>query len=380
MKILFNLKNRESKKRGDPASFLQALAAKLAENNPDHDFILLVDNTCPPNKFPHANTRVISSGSWKFPKILQRFYCRIILSRIVNKTLPDLLITPGISSGGGLPAPIFLITGAKKMKDFLSIYPGPRDPEKRFMAVQKEANWIWSTSHYFRQEWIKKYGVPEEKISVVPVLCAKEFQPLNEPEKEMVRNKFSGGKPFFFFVMEFHISKNLINLLKAFSIFKKRQKSNWKLVVAMGTDTQGKLLTRVLDTYKYRDDLVVLSYLPGQHEFDSLLASAYALLCPFGWDGYSSLISAAFRCLVPVLALDEPGTRHYAGNAALYFDSADYLDIAEGMMRIYKDEDMLQSLIHNAQIKNTENSWDKVAALAWIDMAHAASSGKQDLK
>ncbi|MEI9807187.1 MAG: glycosyltransferase [Bacteroidota bacterium] len=58
------------------------------------------------------------------------------------------------------------------------------------------------------------------------------FQPVTDAEKEAVKNKYTEGRNILYTQALYTREKNLMNLLKAFSIFKRKQKSNWKLVLA----------------------------------------------------------------------------------------------------------------------------------------------------
>ena len=58
------------------------------------------------------------------------------------------------------------------------------------------------------------------------------FRPFTWTEKESWKDSFTEGREYFLYVGSVHPRKNLINLLKAFSGFKKRQKTNMQLVIA----------------------------------------------------------------------------------------------------------------------------------------------------
>ena len=55
-------------------------------------------------------------------------------------------------------------------------------------------------------------------------------------EKELIKEKYADGKAYFLFSGDINQRSNLINLLKAFSFFKKRQKSNMLLLIAGNAD------------------------------------------------------------------------------------------------------------------------------------------------
>ncbi|WP_353934802.1 glycosyltransferase, partial [Acinetobacter baumannii] len=69
--------------------------------------------------------------------------------------------------------------------------------------------------------------------------------------------------------------KNLLHLLKAFSLFKKWHKSNMKLVIAGRLAWHYETFLEKLKTYKYKNDIVLTGYLP-ETDLQALVAGAYA--------------------------------------------------------------------------------------------------------
>ena len=66
------------------------------------------------------------------------------------------------------------------------------------------------------------------KIDVVFSAAKEIFHPLNDEEKTATKNKYTEGKEYFVYAGAIHPRKNLINLLKAFSVFKKRQANKYE--------------------------------------------------------------------------------------------------------------------------------------------------------
>lgn len=82
-----------------------------------------------------------------------------------------------------------------------------------------------------REQWTEfAPRLREGLVSGIAVRPA--FQPLPWEEKIKVKEQYTAGTEYFLYAGSFRPGKNLVNLLKAFSLFKKRQQSNWKLVLA----------------------------------------------------------------------------------------------------------------------------------------------------
>ncbi len=60
-----------------------------------------------------------------------------------------------------------------------------------------------------------------------------------------------------------------------------------------------------------------------------------------------------------------------AGDAALYVDPSDHEDIADKMMRIYKDEILRNELIKKGQVIHPRFTWDRTTELLWQSILKA---------
>ena len=125
-----------------------------------------------------------------------------------------------------------------------------------------------------------------------------------------------------------------------------------------------KSFTQSLHTYKYRTDVVHLENIeePGMAK---LTASAYALVYPVFFDGFSAPVIEAMQCKVPVITSVNSSMQEIAGDAALYADPGSYYTLAELLMRLYKDENLRDELIKKGEIIAYQYNWDKTADLLW---------------
>jgi glycosyltransferase involved in cell wall biosynthesis len=158
-----------------------------------------------------------------------------------------------------------------------------------------------------------------------------------------------------------HPRKNLVNLLKGFSAFKKRQQSNMQLVIVgrMGWQTEG--FTEALATFKFREDVLLTGYLP-RTDLAALTGAAYALVYPSLWEGFGLPVLEAMQSGVPVLASGNSSVPEVAGTSALYFDPNDPAAIGERMMLIYKEEGRRKEMAAAGRERAAGFQWSDSAA------------------
>jgi len=167
-------------------------------------------------------------------------------------------------------------------------------------------------------------------------------------DTESIRTQHTGGREYFLFTGDIDAPHRLIELLKAFSLFKKRQQSNMQLVIAGAATEWTDFLEEKLATYKYRSDVVLVKD-PGWHDTVRFAAAAYAMVYPSVSDALPLAVLLALQAEIPVIASDIPVTRELTA-AAEWADNARLEEsFAQGMMRLYKDETHKQQLVQKAK-------------------------------
>ena len=179
-----------------------------------------------------------------------------------------------------------------------------------------------------------------------------------------VKEKYTDGCEYFLFTGGIHPRKNLLTLLKAFSVFKKRQQSNMKLVVAGRLAWKNNDLLDKLETYKYRNDVVLLGYVK-EEELVNITASAYALIFPSFFEGFGVPPLEAMQCNVPVITSNVSSMPEICGAAALYANPNSYNELAEKMMQLYKDETLRNKIIDEGKEQCKKFNWNTTADLMW---------------
>ena len=228
----------------------------------------------------------------------------------------------------------------------------------------KKAKRVATVSEFSKIDIIKNYKINSEKIDVVFNGANELFKPVNFEEREAIKEQYAEGNEYFLCTAAIHPRKNLLNLLKAFSIFKKKQKSKMQLLIAGRFAWKNEEFKELLRTYKYRDEIKLIGYV-DQAILVKITAGAYAMVYPSLFEGFGVPIIEAMRCKVPVLTSNVSAMPEIAGEAALYFNPHHYNEIADKMMLVFKDEQMRHQLIQKGIIQATKYNWDTTAALLW---------------
>ena len=180
--------------------------------------------------------------------------------------------------------------------------------------------------------------------------------PLSWTEKESVKVKIAAGKEYFVLLVdEWH--PKLLEALKAFSLFKKRQQTNMQLVFASRELVVDPVFLGKLESFKYRSDVHVCRKLDDEG-LAQLIGAAYGLIHSFASDESGHAILNAFKSQVPVIAAEDPASKELAADAAIYANGQDIELLAAHMMLLYKDEQLRKQMIEKGDERWNQFSWD----------------------
>jgi glycosyltransferase involved in cell wall biosynthesis len=353
--------------------FTQEVLKVLTKRYPQHQFYFLFDQPYSKSFIFSANVHplVVSPPTrhpilWKYwydiklPLILRRIKADVFVSLdgfcSLTTSVPQCLIVHDLG---------FLHQPEAYKKSHYRFY-------KRYTPkFLKKARRIATVSQFSKKDIILSYHVKAEKIDVVYNGVKEIFHSTSFEEQSRVKEKYTAGKEFFLYVGAIQPRKNLVNLLKAFSIFKKRQKSEMKLVLTGRLAWKNGEFLQLLKTYKYRKDVLLTNYI-SEEELVQLMGAAYALVYPSFFEGFGVPVLEGMKCGVPVLTSANTSMQEIGEDAALYFNPADHTDIADKLMLIYKDENLRNRLIEKGKAIAEKYSWQRTADLLWESVLRTA--------
>jgi glycosyltransferase involved in cell wall biosynthesis len=330
--------NTEMQPEGYEA-FMFSILDHLSEKFPQHKFIYIFDQPYNNSYIFAKNVTPIIAGpkasnslrlqywfNYKIPALLRKHKAGVFLSMegicSLRTKIPQCLL---VSDIGFLQSPQLM----KK--------PQTRFYKKFTPVFLAKAKSIATLSEYSKKVITDNYKIPAENITVIHPGIDDIFKPLDWEEQEIIKEKYTEGKSYFLCSG----NSNLINLLKAFSFFKKRQKSNMQLLIAGNTDENFK---KELKTYKFREEVKLLEGL-DKTELAKITAASYAIVYPVLYNDIALPALQALQCNVPLVMSDSGSLPSVFGEVALYVDPENFEDIAQKMMLVFKDEDRAKELV-----------------------------------
>jgi glycosyltransferase involved in cell wall biosynthesis len=346
--------------------FIAETFKRITRNHPEHQFIFLFDRPFDQKFIFSDNITPVVAGPPARHPLLWKYWYDIKVRSVLKRHKADVFVSPDgfCSLTVSIPQCVVLhdlsfLYFPSHIKNTHRLFYKRYTP--KFLARVKS---IATVSDFTKQDIIKNYKTPGEKINIVYSAAKEIFKPADDSVKEEIKNNYTGGKEYFIYVGAVHPRKNLLNILKAFSVFKKRQQSNFKLVIAGRLAWKNDKLMESLKTYKYREDVIMPGYVE-ENELVNLLASAYCLVYPSLYEGFGVPPLEAMQCNVPVITSHNSSMHEICGDAALYADPQNHTDIADKMMQVYKDEPLRNRMIKKGTEVCKQYSWNRTADLLW---------------
>ncbi|RPD40434.1 glycosyltransferase [Chitinophaga barathri] len=323
------------------------LMNRLCRLHPDAEFVFITDRPWAPVPALPPNCEVAVLKPFAGGKIGQYLWRRYQWNRLLKKYRIDrlLCIDDVLPFPQEVQAHLLLIRKAS-----LPDRPPTSENIRRFRSISV-------FSEFMKEQIGGRYGGLEQKFNMLSPGVSEIFIALNWEEREQVKHEFAGGMEYFIAVGAIHPDNNIIPLLKAFSMLKKRLRSGIKLVLAGDLTPEGEDIAEALQTYKFREDVIWMQE-AGEEDLARLIGGAYALVHTAGADGLAVPVLQAQRCQVPGIVIFAGASTEAGGDAALNAVPGDVTDLSEKMSALYKDELLRSRLLdHIGRIP----SWDDAA-------------------
>lgn len=343
-------------------NFLPDLLPRLAELHPEHTFLLISDKLFDPGLAKNILPVQVEFENKNPIKWLLRYH--LTLRKILKKHKADILVTEQFCS---LLTKVPQLLLSPDLQFLQRAIAGKKNGSfyKRFTPrFLEKAKTIIALSEFEKSEIAKHFKINPSKIEVVNEGAEEKIELVSIEEREIIKQKYAGGNEYFIYPGTLSLQKNLKNLLKAFSAFKKRQRSGMQLLFLGEPGCQFENFKESLELYKFKKEIKLLNGL-SEDENTKLIASAYAMVYPVEHEMSAYGLLRAMKCEVPVLASAGGALPEFCGNAALYFQPQDHKDIAEKMMGIYRDESLRKELVEKGRIRLQNFDWSNSTNKFW---------------
>lgn len=356
--------------------FTHEVMRRMVIQHPEHEFLFFFDRPYDKRFVYASNVQPIVAGPQARHPFLFYMWFEYTVAQLLKKHKPDVFLSPD-----GYLSLRSSVTQVPVIHDLnFEYFPAFFSRLNRmyyhyfFPKYAHKAKRIATVSEYSKSDIHRLYGIAPDRIDVVGNGVDELFQPIDEYQKSVVREKYSQGKPFLVFVGGLYLRKNLMNMLRAFDRFKQKTQSDWKFLIAGKSYHETVALHKLHAQLESREDIVFLGRLSDRQEIRLLLAASEALFYVSLFEGFGLPIVEAMRSRTAVITGDCTAMPEIADNAALFANPNDVEQIAKVLQELSENNALRNQLAHNGRQRANLYSWDLVENRLWNSICMATQN------
>lgn len=362
MRIAVNTRFLQKGKLEGIGWFTYEIIKRVVLAHPEHDFIFFFDRPYDSSFIFASNIEpVILNPPARHP-ILWHIWFEYVIPRALKKYKADVFVSTDGFTSLSTRVPSLMVVHDLAFEHFPEHLPFKfkfflRRYTPKYVCKAKQ---IVCVSEYTKSDILKTYHADASKIEVIYNGANEMYKPLEYEEKTRIRDKYAGGTEYFVFAGALHPRKNVVALLKAFALFKRKQRSNMKLLIIGRYAWNSDEIEKLILNHPYKDDVVRYDYMQVE-ELSKVIGSAYGLMFVSLFEGFGIPVLEALRCRVSGVLASSSSLPEVGGDAFLYANPLDAQDIANQMCLFYKDEHLRSELIARTDSQAAKFDWDKSA-------------------
>jgi glycosyltransferase involved in cell wall biosynthesis len=245
--------------------------------------------------------------------------------------------------------------GRGYLKEFLGEMPG----------IIKNTDGIIAVSQHTKKDILRFFDYPEDRITVIYEAAEPLYAPTHKNTcKGVLKRQYGIDTDYLLYVGGFGTRKNLSCLLVAFAEAVRELPKPCKLVCP-GRSLKAKSYLKELAKALNIDDLVVFPGFVPVNVLPYFYGGAEALVYPSLYEGFGLPVLEAMACGCPVLISDNSSLREIGGDAAAYFNALDSKSVADAIIRVMNDQELLNQMSEKGLWHSAEFDWHKSAESTW---------------
>lgn len=342
---------------------------RIVINHPEHEFFFIFDRKYDERFIFAKNVKPIVIGPQARHPILHYLWFEHSIPRVLKKIKPDIFLSPDAYGSLNTKIKTLIVIHDLNFEHFPQYMPWlVRNYYKYYTPrFAKKANRIATVSEFSKNDIIEQYGCLPNKIDVVFNGANENFKAVEVDIKTKIKRKYAEGEDFFVFIGALNPRKNLVNLFKAFDIYRSQNKTLAKLVVVGEKMWWTGTIKDTYESMKHKDEVVFTGRLEPD-ELYKVVGTAIAVTYVSIFEGFGIPIVEAWYAETPVITSNVTAMPEIAGDAALITDPFIPQDIADAMKSITFDEGLRQQLIEKGRKRRQQFSWDKTAENLWTSI------------
>ena len=376
MKIGIDARSILNPEKGDAIGvghYTYQLIRHLLKNDTENEYVIFFDfrvREKDVKKFTRPNVQIKFYPFSDYKKYLPGAYNEILGTAILQKEKLDVLHAMSASDRipTGYNGKTVVTFHDMAMFNIPQCLPAVKRVRSKAVAkmMARKADKIIAVSDDLKNDVNKFLGVGGEKISVIySGLDERFFEQLQE-DGGKVLGKYDISKKYILFLGTLEPSKNIARLLKAFSLFKQKQKQknsgrfDYQLVLAGKRGWLAQEYQQIIKDLGLVKDVVFTGYIIGD-ELVPLFRKAEFFVMPSLYEGFGMTVLEAFATETPAIVSSVASLPELAGDAALFVNPTSTEEIVDAMILFSEDSSLRDRYRSLGLAQAKKFDWNKCA-------------------
>lgn len=372
MRILVNTRVLIKDKLEGIGWFAHETLKRIVHQHPEHEFIFVFDRKWDESFIYASNVKPIKIPFQSRHPILWDIHFNYLIPYLIRKYKADFFLSPDGWFPLRCPVKGLTVIHDINFHHFPELLPKIHSQylNKRFPCFAQEATRIATVSEFSKNDISSTYMIDPSKIDLVFNGYNTFYHPVSEDEKVEFRKMKTSGLPYFLFIGALNPRKNIIKMLEAFDLFKKKSESNIQFVLVGEKSYWTKEFDLRFNQLKYRSEIHFWGR-QAPEQLNLITNSALCMVFVPIFEGFGIPILEAFRCRIPLITSNSTAIPEVAQDAALYVNPFHIDEICKAMLEMSTNENLRADLVLKGDEALKKFSWDKTAQLLWKSMEKA---------
>ena len=316
----------------------------ITENK--HQFIGNIQNICVINR--------------KMPGY-KAFRMFVLIPLLIRKLNVDIVVEPAHFGPFNLPRRVKRVTVIHDLTPILfpqyHLFHSSLLQRMFLGRILSKASLIIANSKYTVKDILKVYPNSKGKVSHIYLGKDEIFKPQINVKK--VLDKYEIPHKYFLFVGTIEPRKNILALLKAFTILKDKSKAEYISLIIIGQKGwKCEDIFQSIDNHQYKNDIILPGYV-DRDDLPAIYSGAIACVQPSYYEGFGMTVVEALSCGTPCIVSDISSLPEIGGEAVLLFDPKSPDQLYSQMKLILDDPQLSDSLKQKALKRSSNFDWNK---------------------
>lgn len=221
---------------------------------------------------------------------------------------------------------------------------------------------IITVSEYSKEDIIKTFNFPREKVFVTYLASEDIYKPINKKiSKTIIKNHYGISDDFILYIGGFSPRKNILGLINAFSILKRKLDNNLKLVIAGNKGISYNIYKKRVEELNLQSSILFPGFISMEY-IPYLYNASKLFVYPSFYEGFGLPPLEAMSCGIPVIASNATSIPEIVQDSALLIDPNNIDELSYKMYNVLMDKNLQETLIAKGFKRVKKLSWNKTAA------------------